>query len=65
MTEESKSTAATEEVLEAHRFEVAALERYMREHVADFSGPLVVRQFRGGQSNPTCPPRTPSSASTA
>ena len=53
MTEEPKSTTETEEVLDAHRFDVASLERYMREHVAGFSGTLTVRQFRGGQSNPT------------
>jgi aminoglycoside phosphotransferase (APT) family kinase protein len=43
----------TRAVAEAHRFDVAALERYMREHVDGFSGPLSVEQFRGGQSNPT------------
>jgi aminoglycoside phosphotransferase (APT) family kinase protein len=43
----------TRPVAEAHRFDVAALERYMREHVAGFSGPLQVEQFKGGQSNPT------------
>ncbi len=41
------------EVLDSHRFDVAALERYMREHVAGFAGSLTVRQFVGGQSNPT------------
>ncbi len=45
--------AQTAEVREQHRFDVAALERYLRERVADFSGPLEVSQFRGGQSNPT------------
>jgi aminoglycoside phosphotransferase (APT) family kinase protein len=29
------------------------LEEYMHSHVESFRGPLVVRQFRGGQSNPT------------
>src|SRR2546427_11992469 len=43
----------TAEVREAHRFDVSALERYMREHVEGFSGSLEERQFRGGQSNPT------------
>jgi aminoglycoside phosphotransferase (APT) family kinase protein len=43
----------TRPVAEAHRFDVAALERYMREHVEGFRGPLSVEQFRGGQSNPT------------
>jgi aminoglycoside phosphotransferase (APT) family kinase protein len=43
----------TTEVRETHRFDVAALERYMRGHVEGFRGPVAVRQFHGGQSNPT------------
>lgn len=45
--------ATTAEVLPAHRFDLGALERYLSAHVDGFSGPLAVRQFRGGQSNPT------------
>ncbi len=45
--------STTAEVREQHRFDPATLERYMREHVAGFTGSLTVRQFRGGQSNPT------------
>jgi len=41
------------EVREAHWFDVAALERYLAQHVDGFAGPLTVRQFQGGQSNPT------------
>ena len=51
--------AGTVEVLETHRFDVAALESYMKGHVAGFSGPLAVRQFQGGQSNPTYYLQTP------
>jgi len=40
-------------VREAHRFDRGALEHYMAQHVEGFAGPLVVRQFEGGQSNPT------------
>ena len=43
----------TRPVAEAHRFDIAALERYMRANVAGFSGALEVQQFKGGQSNPT------------
>ena len=43
----------TGEVRSAHRFDVAAIEAYMQQHVAGFRGPLAVRQFTGGQSNPT------------
>jgi aminoglycoside phosphotransferase (APT) family kinase protein len=45
--------ADTVPVLEAHRFDVAALERYLAERRTGIAGPLTVRQFRGGQSNPT------------
>src|SRR3989449_10917062 len=45
--------STTAEVREQHRFDPATLERYMREHVAGFTGSLTVMQFRGGQSNPT------------
>src|SRR4030095_11171634 len=47
--------AQTVEVREAHRFDVAALERYLRAHVEGFSGSIEVRQFRGGPSNATYP----------
>ncbi|MBI4292941.1 MAG: phosphotransferase [Betaproteobacteria bacterium] len=40
-------------VQERHRFDEAALERYLREHVPGFPGSLTVEQFKGGQSNPT------------
>jgi aminoglycoside phosphotransferase (APT) family kinase protein len=53
MTESTPAAAGIMEVRDSHRFDVAALDRYMRERVAGFSGPLTVRQFVGGQSNPT------------
>ena len=31
----------------------ASLERYLIDHVEGFRGPLQIRQFEGGQSNPT------------
>jgi aminoglycoside phosphotransferase (APT) family kinase protein len=37
----------------AHRFDEAALARYLERNVAGFAGPLEVKQFAGGQSNPT------------
>src|SRR5499427_224894 len=33
--------------------DVVRLERYLTVHVAAFAGPLTVKQFKGGQSNPT------------
>ena len=35
------------------KFDEAALDAYMREKVAGYAGPLTVKKFRGGQSNPT------------
>lgn len=52
-TPEVTSTADTVPVREKHRFDVAALERYLHRHVPGFTGPLTVGQFQGGQSNPT------------
>jgi aminoglycoside phosphotransferase (APT) family kinase protein len=49
----SELSTGTMPVQERHRFDLAKLERYLREHVAGFSGPLTVEQFKGGQSNPT------------
>lgn len=42
-----------------HRFDIAALEAFMRSAVEGFAGPLDVEQFRGGQSNPTFLLKTP------
>jgi aminoglycoside phosphotransferase (APT) family kinase protein len=36
-----------------HRFDEDRLAAWMADHVGDFQGPLTVRQFSGGQSNPT------------
>jgi aminoglycoside phosphotransferase (APT) family kinase protein len=46
-------TTETAPVLAQHRFDEAALARYMQAHMADFTQPLVVGQVRGGMSNPT------------
>ena len=40
-------------VRDAHRFDEAALAAYLENNVEDFAGPLTVKQFEGGQSNPT------------
>ena len=34
-------------------FDEGALHAYLREHIDGYEGPLTVRQFEGGQSNPT------------
>jgi len=35
------------------KFDEAALEKFMRAHVEGFEGPVTVKKFKGGQSNPT------------
>jgi aminoglycoside phosphotransferase (APT) family kinase protein len=42
-----------DEVTERHRFDVDRLQQYLQGGLTGFSGPLQVRQFQGGQSNPT------------
>ncbi|ELX08203.1 aminoglycoside phosphotransferase [Janthinobacterium sp. HH01] len=44
----------TKQVSARHQFDVAALDAWLRRHVAGYpDGALVVQQFKGGQSNPT------------
>src|SRR5262245_66303772 len=43
----------TIDVLDSHQFDVSALERYLCTQIPDVRPPFLVRQFRGGQSNPT------------
>ncbi|HEX7156916.1 MAG TPA: phosphotransferase [Burkholderiaceae bacterium] len=42
-----------QEVSERHRFDSARLERFLATELPGFEGPLEVKQFQGGQSNPT------------
>lgn len=57
---EAESFVGTMPVVERLRFDVAALEAWMRAQVPGFRGPLEVEQFRGGQSNPTYRLKAPS-----
>ncbi|MEL6285463.1 MAG: phosphotransferase family protein [Pseudomonadota bacterium] len=43
----------TKEVAESHRFDEGKLADWLAANVEGFAGPLEVRQFKGGQSNPT------------
>jgi len=51
-TQESLNTG-TKAVVESHRFDESRLAAWMSANVAGYEGPLEVRQFKGGQSNPT------------
>ncbi len=52
-------TSTVVPVLPAHRFDEAALCRYLRTHLPGFSADCEVRQFQGGQSNPSFRLQTP------
>jgi len=56
----SASDASIIDVLAQHRFDVAPLWRYLEAHLPDFTLPATLRQFQGGQSNPTFLIETPS-----
>ena len=65
MTETLDAQAAfsgTREVDPRYRLDEAALDRWMTANVSGYAGPLTVRQFKGGQSNPTYELVTPSAA---
>lgn len=56
MTSVAVSAAAntgTTSVRDGFGFDETALARWMKAHVDGYEGPLSVRQFKGGQSNPT------------
>jgi aminoglycoside phosphotransferase (APT) family kinase protein len=52
--------SGTKEVAAALRIDAARLGEYLAGKIADFAGPLAVKQFKGGQSNPTYLLETPS-----
>ncbi|MBU6297358.1 MAG: phosphotransferase family protein [Alphaproteobacteria bacterium] len=45
--------SGTKDVADTLSFDVARLEAYLAGHIDGFTRPLEVRQFKGGQSNPT------------
>src|SRR5580698_5634901 len=51
--ERELQNSGTKEVAESHRFDQAPLEAWMQANVEGYQKPLEVRQFKGGQSNPT------------
>lgn len=61
MTESDRQAAfsGTKEVAPALAIDAGRLSAYLREQISGFSGPATIRQFRGGQSNPTYLLETP------
>ena len=54
--------SGTREVDARYRLDEVSLQAWLTANVEGFEGPLEVRQFKGGQSNPTYELRTPSRA---
>ena len=54
--------SGTREVDPRYRLDEAQLERWLVDNVEGYAGPLTIRQFNGGQSNPTYELVTPSRA---
>ena len=61
MTDEA-SNAGTTPVRAGFEINEQALSQWLTINVADFSGPLTIEQFKGGQSNPTFKLITPQRA---
>jgi aminoglycoside phosphotransferase (APT) family kinase protein len=59
VTTRQEQFSGTRDVREAHGFDTGRLESYLRSRMPGFEGPLSVRQFKGGQSNPTYLLETP------
>ena len=53
MSRRQEQFSGTREVSPPLRFDPGPLEEYMASHIEGFQGPLTVKQFKGGQSNPT------------
>jgi aminoglycoside phosphotransferase (APT) family kinase protein len=66
MTDSSNDPQAafsgTREVDPRYRLDEGALDAWMAENVEGYAGPLTIRQFKGGQSNPTYELTTPGAA---
>lgn len=54
--------SGTRDVDPRYQLNERALDAWMAENVAGYAGPLTVRQFKGGQSNPTYELTTPTAA---
>ncbi len=59
MTANDDQFGGTEAVRAGQGFDEARLAAWMEAHVDGYAGPLTVKQFRGGQSNPTYKLETP------
>ncbi len=61
-TDPQTAFSGTREVDPRYRLDEAALDGWMAANVEGYAGPLTIRQFKGGQSNPTYELTTPGAA---
>ena len=59
MLDRQQAFSGTKEAAPALQIDAAQLEAYLAREVPGFAGPLTVKQFKGGQSNPTYLLETP------
>ncbi|MEC8955905.1 MAG: phosphotransferase family protein [Pseudomonadota bacterium] len=59
MSDRQQRFEGTRDVLEPHKFDVMRLDEYLKTAVENYAGPIDVKQFKGGQSNPTYLIKTP------
>jgi len=53
MGSRQEENSGTRDVSTEHQIDQGLLEDYLQEHVEGYAGPLTIKQFKGGQSNPT------------
>ena len=46
-------------VIETHKLDLCRLDEFLCSYLTDYQGPLDIKQFKGGQSNPTYLLKTP------
>lgn len=59
MLDRQQAFSGAGEVREGYELDIPSLQAYMEENVENFSGPIELKQFKGGQSNPTYLIETP------
>ena len=59
MSDRQNRFEGTKDVNEAHKLDLDRLNEFLCSYLSDYRGPLVIKQFKGGQSNPTYLLKTP------
>src|ERR1700722_20171238 len=60
MPDRQSQYAGTAGMRPGQEIDTGRLDRWLQSHVEGYAGPLLIEQFKGGQSNPTYKLRTPS-----